>query len=43
VKKPPVKLVTMCFHKHTIKVKKTKVAALKKKGAKLGACRKKKK
>jgi hypothetical protein len=41
-KKPPPR-VTMCFHKHTIKVPKASVKKLRKQGAKLGACPKRKK
>jgi beta-lactam-binding protein with PASTA domain len=39
-KKPPVR-VTLCYRHHTIKVTKAKAKKLRKHGAKLGACKKK--
>jgi hypothetical protein len=36
--KKPVKKVTICFRKRTIKIPKTQLAKYRKKGAKLGAC-----
>jgi hypothetical protein len=41
-KKPPAK-VTLCYHRHTVKVTKKVAAKLRKKGAKPGPCRKRKK
>jgi beta-lactam-binding protein with PASTA domain len=40
-KKAPPKLVTLCNHGHTVRVTKAKAKTLRKHGAKLGACKKK--
>jgi hypothetical protein len=40
-KTPPAKKVTLCFRHHTVHVTKAKAKTLRKHGAKLGACKKK--